>query len=70
MAMRKQKVLETSRELIEEGKKPSVEMLSAELDYHPADVHRLLNALEKEKQVETYPREVLGNKIRMVSVKR
>lgn len=68
--MRKQKVLETARDLIEEGRKPSVEALSEELGFHPADVHRCLNALEKEKKVETYSREVLGNKVRMVGVKR
>lgn len=68
--MRKQKVFETAQQLISEGKKPSVEMLSEELDYHPADIHRCLNALEKQKMVETYSKEIFDNKIRMVSVKR
>lgn len=68
--MRKQEVLQKARETIEEGRKPSVESLSSELEYHPAGIHRCLNALEKEDQVETYSREVLGRKIRMVAVKR
>lgn len=63
-------MLDKAEELIDEGRKPSVEALSEELDFHPADVHRCLNALEKEKKVETYSKQVLGNKIRMVGVKR
>lgn len=68
--MRKQKVLEQAKQMIEDGRKPSVEALSEELDFHPANVHRCLNALEKQKKVETYSKEVLGNKVRMVGVKR
>lgn len=68
--MRKEKVLQTSRELIEKGEKPSVQKLSAALSYDPASIHRCLNALEKEKKVETYSKELFGDKIRMVGVKR
>ncbi|MFB6208767.1 MAG: helix-turn-helix domain-containing protein [Candidatus Nanohaloarchaea archaeon] len=68
--MRKEEILERSRQMIEEGEKPSVETLARELEYHPASVHRLLNALEKEDRVETYAREILGEKVRMVAVKR
>lgn len=68
--MRKQKVLEKAREIVEKGEKPSVEKISAELEFDPGSVHRCLNALEKEKKVETYSREVFGNRIRMVGVKR
>lgn len=68
--MRKQKVLETARKLVENGEKPSVQKICMELDFDPQSVHRCLNALEKDKQVETYSKEVFGNKIRMVGVKR
>ncbi|PSH01246.1 MAG: hypothetical protein BRC26_04000 [Nanohaloarchaea archaeon QH_8_44_6] len=68
--MRKQKVLETAQEIIQDGRKPSVEMISSELGFDPGSVHRCLNALEKEKEVETYSKEVFGNKMRMVGVKR
>lgn len=68
--MRKEKVLEAAKELIDRGEKPSVEKISAELEFHPSDVHRCLNALEKQKKVETYSREVFGNKMRYVGVKR
>lgn len=68
--MRKQKVLKTAQEIIQKGNKPSVEALSNELNYHPTDIHRCLNALEKEDKIETYSKEIFGNKMRMVGVKR
>jgi Mn-dependent DtxR family transcriptional regulator len=68
--MRKQKVLETAQELVKDGEKPSVIRISQELDFDPNSVHRCLNALEKEKKVETYSKEVFGNRMRMVGVKR
>jgi Mn-dependent DtxR family transcriptional regulator len=68
--MRKQKVLEKAQQLVREGEKPSVEKLAQELDFDPGSVHRCLNALEKDKKVETYSKEVFGNKMRMVGVKR
>ncbi|MFT4868268.1 MAG: Mn-dependent DtxR family transcriptional regulator [Candidatus Nanohaloarchaea archaeon] len=68
--MRKQKVLETAQELVKNGEKPSVIRISQELDFDPNSVHRCLNALEKEKKVETYSKEVFGNRMRMVGVKR
>lgn len=68
--MTKQKVLEAAQELVEKGEKPSAQKISAEIDIHPSNVHRFLNALEKEKKVETYSREVLGNRMRMVGVRR
>lgn len=67
---RKQKVLETAEELIEDGRKPSAKAVSQELSWAEEDVHRCLNLLEKKGEVETYPREALGMKMRMVSVYR
>lgn len=68
--MRKQNVLKKAQEIIQKGNKPSVQKLCQELDYPPQHVHRCLNALEKDGKVETYSKEVFGNKNRMVSVKR
>jgi Mn-dependent DtxR family transcriptional regulator len=68
--MRKQKVLEKAQELVREGEKPSVQKISHELEFDPGSVHRCLNALEKESKIETYSKEVFGNKMRMVGVNR
>lgn len=67
---RKNQVLEKCQEIVEDGRKPSAEGISQELSWMEQDIHRLLNALEKEGKVETYTREVLGRKRRMVSVYR
>ncbi len=67
---RKKKVLEASKELIEGGEKISAAKVSQELGWGEEDVHRCLNALEKEGLVETRPKEVLGKKIRMIGVYR
>lgn len=67
---RKRKVLEASKELIEEGEKISAAKVSQELGWSEEDVHRCLNALEKEGLVETRAKEVLGKKIRMIGVYR
>jgi Mn-dependent DtxR family transcriptional regulator len=67
---RKQKVLETAEKLIQQGKKPSAKAVSQELSWAEEDVHRCLNLLEKSGEVETYPREALGMRMRMVSVYR
>ena len=66
----KQDVLEKAQKMIERGEKPSVEKLSEELDQHPANIHRCLNALEKDREIETYTRELMGKKMRMVGVNR
>lgn len=68
--MRHEKVKQKAREIIDEGRKPSAEALSHELDYSIPDIHRCLNSLEKNGEVETYTREVLGQKKRMIGVKR
>lgn len=55
---------------MKQGSKPSALQLSRELDLHESDVHRCLNVLEHEGEIETYTREVLGQKHRMVGVNR
>ena len=65
---RKQELLQASRNIIQEGEKVSARKLSQEMDWIEEDVHRCLNALEKEGLVETRAKEILGRKIRMVSV--
>lgn len=67
---RKQKILEKCEEIIEEGRKPSVGALNEELSWMEQDIHRLLNALEKDGEIETYTRNVLGQKKRLVSIYR
>lgn len=67
---RERKVLEKVREKVDGGAKPSAGAISQELDWREEDVHRCLNILEKNGEVETYTREVLGRKMRMVSVYR
>lgn len=67
---RKQELLEKCREQVEDGTKPSVQKLSQQLSWIEEDVHRLLNALEKDGKIETYTREVFGKRRRFVSVYR
>ena len=55
---------------MEEGRKPSVGALKDELSWMEQDIHRLLNALEKDGDIETYSRNVLGEKKRLVSIYR
>lgn len=68
--MRPEKVKEKAAEIIEQGQRPSVIQLSQELGYNPTDVHRCLNILEKRNEVETYTQEALGQKNRLVGIKR
>lgn len=65
---RKQKVVEKTEQLIEEGGKPSTQLLSQELGMHPGDIHRCLNILEKEGEIRTYSREFNGRKIRFIKL--
>lgn len=67
---RARRVREKARELVERGEKPSASRLAQELDFEEGDVHRCLNFLEREGEVETYTREALGRKHRMVGVNR
>ena len=68
--MRPEKLKEKSEELIQEGRKPSVQLLSEELEWVEEDVHSCLNVLEKKGEIETYVKEGFNRKIRFVSVKR
>lgn len=65
---RKEKVLEASRKMIDEGDKVSASQLSNHLDWPEEDVHRCLNALEREGLVKSSTKEFAGRKIRMVGV--
>ncbi|EGQ43851.1 MAG: hypothetical protein J07AB43_05170 [Candidatus Nanosalina sp. J07AB43] len=67
---RKSRLFQKCSEQIEDGQKPSVKSLSDAMSWAEEDVHRLLNALEKEKELETYSKQMLGKKRRFVSVYR
>lgn len=69
--MKREKQLKSRLEdIIAEGRKPSIQLLSQEMDWTVEDVHSVVNSLEKKKEVETYVKEVLGKKVRLVSLKR
>ena len=68
--MRPEKVKEKAQELIDQGQKPSAVLLAQELEYNPSDIHRCLNILERRNEVETYTQEALGQKNRLVGIKR
>lgn len=67
---RSQKVKEKAGEMISRGQKPSVPGIASELDFTEEDVHRCLNLLEAKGEVETYTINILGQKHRMIGVKR
>ena len=67
---RKNKLLQKCSDQIEDGQKPSVKSLSDAMSWAEEDVHRLLNALEKEKELETYSKNMLGKKRRFVTLYR
>ncbi len=56
--------------MIEEGQKVSASQLANHLDWPEQDIHRCLNALEKEGLVKSSTKEFAGRKIRMVGVLR
>jgi DNA-binding IclR family transcriptional regulator len=64
------RVKERASEMIEEGQKPSAERISQETGMSIHDVHRCLNHLERNGEVETYTKESLGQKMRMIGIKR
>lgn len=68
--MRPEKLKKKSKEIIEKGNRPSVQLLSEQLGWAEEDVHSCLNALEKRGEIETYVKEGFNRKIRFVSVKR
>ncbi len=59
-----------AEKLIEDGKKPSAALISQELSWAEEDVHRCLNLLEKDGKIQTYTKNALGKKMRMVSIYR
>jgi DNA-binding MarR family transcriptional regulator len=67
---REEKLKKVLGEQIDQKRRPSIELLSEELGWPVQDVHRIVNSLEKKKEVESYSKEVLDRKIRMVSLKR
>lgn len=67
---RQEKVKQKSKELIDQGIKPSATTIAQELQWTTNDVHRCLNILEKNQEIQTYTKEVFGAKNRFVSVKR
>lgn len=68
--MRPEKVKEQAQKIIREGNKPSARLIAEKLDFTEPDVHRCLNSLEKKGEVQTYKKEVFGQKHRLVGVKR
>ncbi|WEL19125.1 hypothetical protein [Candidatus Nanohalococcus occultus] len=67
---RAEKVREKAVEIINESQKPSAVRVAQELEMTESDVHRCLNVLEKQKKVNTYTKEVLGARHRMIGVNR
>lgn len=67
---RSEKLRDKAEEIIQKGQRPSAQLLAQELDWIEEDVHSCLNSLEKEEKVETYVKNVLDRKVRMVSIKR
>lgn len=67
---RAEKVKQKASEIVSESQKPSASRLARDLGMSEADVHRCLNFLENGNEVDTYTKEVLGRKYRMVGLKR
>lgn len=68
--MRSEKVKKKAQQIIKEGNKPSARVLSDQLGFSEPDIHRCLNSLEKQGKIETYTKEVFGQKHRLVGVNR
>jgi len=69
--VKREKILrEEIEKLIEEGKRPSVQLLSRETEWNTEDVHSVLNSMEKKGEIESYVKEGFNRKIRFVSLKR
>ncbi len=66
--MRKQEVYQKSIQILKEGENPSVRRLSQETGFSVPDVHRCLNALEKEGRLRSRKKEVFGKQLRMVEL--
>lgn len=68
--MRPEKLENEIKAVIDGGDKPSAERLAEEMGWPESDVHRCLNILEKRGRVNTYSKEVIGSKMRMVALRR
>jgi DNA-binding MarR family transcriptional regulator len=66
--VRKKQLLQAAEDIIDSGEKPSARKLADETGFHQRDVHGLLNALEKDGAIESYTEEVLGRRLRRVSL--
>jgi hypothetical protein len=66
--VRKEQLLQTAKEIIDSGEKPSARRLADETGFRHRDVHGLLNTLEKDGEVESYTEEILGRRLRRVSL--
>lgn len=66
--VRKEQLLQTAKDIIDNGEKPSARKLADKTGFHQRDVHGLLNALERDGEIESYTEEVLGRRLRRVSL--
>jgi hypothetical protein len=67
---RAENVKNQAKQLIENGSKPSATRIAQETGYTIQDIHRCLNYLESNNEVQTYTKEIFGTKHRMVGVNR
>lgn len=67
---RTQKIKQKAQELINQNQKPTAQQIAEEISWPPQDVHRCLNILEKQGQIQTYTKEPFDQKIRFISIKR
>lgn len=65
---RKNKVLETTKEIMENGEKATVNKISERLGWPPQDIHRCVNILEKNGDIKTHRKTVFGEEHRFISV--
>jgi hypothetical protein len=68
--VRKEQLLQAAEEMIDSGEKPSARKLADRTGFRQRNVHGLLNALEIDGDIKTYNEEVLGRRLRRVSVLR
>jgi len=64
------KIKQKAEQIIKKGEKPSAKKIAEQLEYSVPDVHRCLNHLEKNKEIQTYRKKVFNTEHRMISVKR
>ena len=66
--MRREQLLQAAEEMIDSGEKPSARELADRTGFRQRNVHGLLNALERDGEIESYTEEVLGRRLRRVSL--